>query len=42
MFTLLRETKEPYYKQYFSDDKKTPETSVADYKRDNKHEKQIG
>ena len=37
--TLLREAKESYYKQYFSDNKKTPETTMADHKGDNKHEK---
>ena len=38
--TLHRETKESYYKQHFRDNKKT-ETSMADHKEDNKHEKQI-
>ena len=33
------ETKESYYKQYFSDNKKNPETSMADHKEDNKHKK---
>ena len=39
--TLLRETKESYYKQYFKRQQKNPETSMADHKGDNKHEKQI-
>ena len=37
--TLLMETKESYYKQYFSDNKKTPEISMEDHKEDNKHKK---
>ena len=38
--TLLRETKGSYYKQYFRGNKKQ-ETSMADHKGDNQHEKQI-
>ena len=39
--TLFREANDSNYKQYFRDNKKTPEPSMADHKVDKIHEKQI-